>query len=86
MGLPSQPLGSENGTTAPSTPGSGTESEGIDLTGLQSLLPLISSLLEAQDPEGIEGLLATQGNDVASQVLEAMLSVVYEIFGGKLPI
>lgn len=83
MGLPSQPLGSENGTTAPSA---SPESEGIDLTGLQSLLPLISSLLEAEDSEGIAGLLATQGNDVASQVLEAMLSVVYELFGGKLPI
>ncbi|HEY9312031.1 N-acetylmuramoyl-L-alanine amidase [Williamsia sp.] len=89
LGLPSLPLGSENGTSSPSSPPapeSGTATEGIDLSGLQSLLPLVSSLLEADDSEGIAGLLATQGNDAASQVLEAMLSVLYEIFGGKLPV
>ncbi len=87
LGLPSLPLGKEKGTPAPSTvPESGTATEGIDLSGLQSLLPLVSSLIEADDSDAITGLLETQGNDAASQILDSMLSVLYEIFGGKLPV
>jgi N-acetylmuramoyl-L-alanine amidase len=76
------PLGPQ--TTVPTA--DGEQGEGIDLSGLQALLPLLGQLSQTEDPEAIEGLLSSEGNDAASQVLEAMLSVVYEMFGGKLPI
>jgi N-acetylmuramoyl-L-alanine amidase len=82
VGFPQLPLGGQ--TTVPTT--DGEQSEGIDLSGLQALLPLLGQLSQTEDPEAIEGLLSSEGNDAASQVLEAMLSVVYEMFGGKLPI
>lgn len=83
LGLPSLPLGGETtGTTAPGT----TESPGLDLSGLQSILPLLTELSDTKDPKVIEGLLSSEGNDASSQVLKAMLSVIYEMFGGKLPI
>jgi N-acetylmuramoyl-L-alanine amidase len=82
VGFPQLPLGGQ--TTVPTT--DGEQGEGIDLSGLQALLPLLGQLSQTEDPEAIEGLLSSEGNDVASQVLEAMLSVVYEMFGGKLPI
>lgn len=83
LGLPSLPLGGETtGTTAPGT----TESSGLDLSGLQSILPLLSELSDTKDPKVIEGLLSSEGNDASSEVLKAMLSVIYEMFGGKLPI
>jgi N-acetylmuramoyl-L-alanine amidase len=81
LGLPSLPLDNQT----PATPGATGES-GLDLTGLQSILPLLSELSDTKDPKVIEGLLSSEGNDASSQVLKAMLSVIYQMFGGKLPI
>jgi N-acetylmuramoyl-L-alanine amidase len=83
VGFPQLPLGGQK-TTSPTT--DTEQSDGIDLSGLQALLPLLGQLSQTEDPEAIEGLLSSEGNDVASQVLESMLSVIYEMFGGKLPI
>lgn len=81
IGFPQLPLAGQQSTT-PTT----EQSEGIDLSGLQAILPLLGQLSQTDDPEAIEGLLSSEGSDAASQVLQAMLSVVYEMFGGKLPI
>ncbi|WP_240498092.1 N-acetylmuramoyl-L-alanine amidase [Williamsia sp. 1135] len=81
LGLPSLPIEGQD----PATPGATGES-GLDLTGLQSILPLLSELSDTKDPKVIEGLLSSEGNDASSQVLKAMLSVIYQMFGGKLPI
>ena len=81
IGFPQLPLAGQQSTT-PTT----EQSEGIDLSGLQAILPLLGQLTQTDDPEAIEGLLSSEGSDAASQVLQAMLSVVYEMFGGKLPI
>lgn len=81
IGFPQLPLAGQQSTT-PTT----EQSEGIDLSGLQAILPLLGQLTQTDDPEAIEGLLSSEGSDAASQVLRAMLSVVYEMFGGKLPI
>jgi N-acetylmuramoyl-L-alanine amidase len=75
------PQGSQS-TTTPVTEQSG----GIDLSGLQAILPLLGQLSQTDDPKAIEGLLSSEGSDTASQVLQAMLSIIYEMFGGKLPI
>ncbi|WP_033335717.1 MULTISPECIES: N-acetylmuramoyl-L-alanine amidase [Actinomycetes] len=81
IAFPQLPLAGQQSTT-PTT----EQSDGIDLSGLQAILPLLGQLTQTDDPEAIEGLLSSEGSDVASQVLQAMLSVVYEMFGGKLPI
>jgi N-acetylmuramoyl-L-alanine amidase len=81
LGSPQLPLGSQS-TTTPVTEQSG----GIDLSGLQAILPLLGQLSQTDDPKAIEGLLSSEGSDTASQVLQAMLSIIYEMFGGKLPI
>ena len=81
IGFPQLPLAGQQSTT-PTT----EQSDGIDLSGLQAILPLLRQLTQTDDPEAIEGLLSSEGSDAASQVLQAMLSVVYEMFGGKLPI
>jgi N-acetylmuramoyl-L-alanine amidase len=81
IGSPQLPLAGQQSTT-PTT----DQSDGIDLSGLQSILPLLEQLTQTDDPEAISDLLSTEGSDAASQVLQAMLSVVYEMFGGKLPI
>lgn len=81
IAFPQLPLAGQQSTT-PTT----EQSEGIDLSGLQAILPLLGQLTQTDDPEAIEGLLSSEGSDAASQVLQAMLSVVYEMFGGKLPI
>ena len=81
IGFPQLPLAGQQSTTP-----TNEQSEGIDLSGLQAILPLLGQLSQTDDPEAIEGLLSSEGSDAASQVLKAMLSVVYEMFGGKLPI
>uniref|UniRef100_UPI0035B153E2 N-acetylmuramoyl-L-alanine amidase family protein n=1 Tax=Gordonia rubripertincta TaxID=36822 RepID=UPI0035B153E2 len=82
LGLPSLPLEGQD----PATPDATGGESGLDLTGLQSILPLLSELSDTKDPKVIEGLLSSEGSDASSQVLKAMLSVIYEMFGGKLPI
>ena len=42
--------------------------------------------LATEDPEAVARLLMTQGQDVSAQVLKAMLTIVYALFDGKLPI
>lgn len=84
LGLPSLPTTGGN-TSATPKPGT-SDSEGIDLSSLQSVLPLLSELSETKDPKVIKGLLSSEGSDASSEVLKAMLSVIYEMFGGKLPI
>ena len=82
LGLPSLPLQGQD----PATPDATGGDSGLDLSGLQSILPLLSELSDTKDPKVIEGLLSSEGSDASSQVLKAMLSVIYEMFGGKLPI
>lgn len=66
-------------STTPSTP------DGED-DGLATVIPFIQQLLGTDDPKAITQLLLGQGQDVSAQVLKAMLTVVYGLFGGKLPI
>ncbi|SIS03933.1 N-acetylmuramoyl-L-alanine amidase [Williamsia sterculiae] len=75
--------GTTGTTTAPST---GTSQSGIDVTGLKSVIPLVQELMKSKNPNAIAGVLAGEGQDTSSQVLKAMLSVLYSAFGGKLPI
>ena len=69
-------------TTPPST----TTPQADDGNGLASVIPFIQQLLATKDPAAIIALLLGQGQDVSAQVLKAMLTVVYGLFGGKLPI
>ncbi|MBT0565576.1 N-acetylmuramoyl-L-alanine amidase [Williamsia sp. CHRR-6] len=86
---PSLPQGSQNAATANQgevpNAASPTARAGVDLTGLGSLIPLISKLIATKDPADIQALLAGQGSDVSAQVLKSVLSVIYAMFGGKLP-
>ncbi|WAC57982.1 N-acetylmuramoyl-L-alanine amidase [Gordonia sp. SL306] len=66
-------------STTPSTPES-------DDSGLATVIPFVQQLLGTDDPKAITQLLLGQGQDVSAQVLKAMLTVVYGLFGGKLPI
>ena len=73
------------GTTTPGTTTPGTSQSG-DLDGLASVLPFIQKLIATNDLGTIATLLSTEGQDVASQVLKAMLEVIYGLAGGKLPV
>lgn len=55
-------------------------------TGLRSVLPFVEKVMAADDTSEIIKLLTTDGSDVFSDVLKAMLEVVYGLAGGKLPI
>lgn len=66
----------------PATPVAPAQSQGIDLGDLSTLGPLLQKITNAKDPAS--GLATAQ--DSGSVVLKAMLSVVYSVFGGKLPI
>lgn len=57
-----------------------------DASGLSSVIPFVEQLLATEDPEAVARLLMTQGQDVSAQVLKAMLTIVYALFDGKLPI
>ncbi|WP_298445503.1 N-acetylmuramoyl-L-alanine amidase [Gordonia sp. (in: high G+C Gram-positive bacteria)] len=75
----------------PLAPGEGTgadtgASDMSDLAALSAVGPLIEQLSKASSLAEAESILAAQGSDVSSQVLKAMLAVVYAVFGGKLPI
>lgn len=59
---------------------------GVDLDGLSAIGPLIDQLVKARSPQEAQRILMTQGQDVTAEVLKAILSVVYSVFGGKLPI
>ncbi|MGC5249037.1 N-acetylmuramoyl-L-alanine amidase [Gordonia sp. DT219] len=79
---PSAPGATTPGTT---TPGTTTPPSGDD-TELSAVLPFIQQLLGTKDPAAIMQLMLTQGQDASAQVLNAMLQVIYGLFGGKLPI
>ncbi|MFM9376832.1 N-acetylmuramoyl-L-alanine amidase [Gordonia sp. VNK21] len=77
------------GAPAAAAPGAEAPAPGAGLTDLASLKavePLFDQLASAKSPEEAAGLLASLGPDVSAEVLKAMLSVVYTVFGGKLPI
>ncbi|MBY4574803.1 N-acetylmuramoyl-L-alanine amidase [Gordonia paraffinivorans] len=57
-----------------------------DASGLASVIPFVQQLLASQDSEDVLQLLSTQGQDVSAQVLKAMLTILYGLFDGKLPI
>ncbi|GEE03833.1 hypothetical protein nbrc107696_42790 [Gordonia spumicola] len=59
---------------------------GVDLAGLSAIGPLIDELVKAKSPQDAARILMTKGQDVSADVLKAILSVVYSVFGGKLPI
>ncbi|WP_336789724.1 MULTISPECIES: N-acetylmuramoyl-L-alanine amidase [Gordonia] len=59
---------------------------GVDLAGLAAIGPLIDQITKAKSPQEAQRILMTQGQDVTADVLKAILSVVYAVFGGKLPI
>ncbi|MFW0792098.1 N-acetylmuramoyl-L-alanine amidase [Gordonia sp. CPCC 205333] len=72
--------------STPSDAPTSTPNADIDADGLAGVFPLIQQLLATRDPQALMALIAGPGQDVGSQVLKAMLSVVYSLFGGKLPV
>ena len=69
-----------SGVVGPSDSGS---SEGA---GLGGLLPGIQAMMQSGDLAGITAFLTGPAADAGSEILKAMLVVVYGLFGGKLPI
>ncbi|MFT4126847.1 MAG: N-acetylmuramoyl-L-alanine amidase [Gordonia sp. (in: high G+C Gram-positive bacteria)] len=63
----------------PTTPGTTTDPD------LSAVLPFVQKLLNTSDPVAIAQLLLTEGQDVSAEVINAMLSVIYGLFGGTLP-
>ncbi|WP_132991899.1 N-acetylmuramoyl-L-alanine amidase [Gordonia zhaorongruii] len=59
---------------------------GIDLEGMAAVGPLIDKLAKAKDPKEAARIFAAESGDVSADVLKSMLSVVYAVFGGKLPV
>ena len=54
--------------------------------GLGGLLPGIQAMMQSGDLAGITAFLTGPAADAGSEILKAMLVVVYGLFGGKLPI
>ncbi|GAB2656585.1 hypothetical protein GCM10027169_20280 [Gordonia jinhuaensis] len=81
VGTPSLPLA----PSGPSTPINGNGDKPVDLSGLEAIGPFLTALSKVKTPTDFRNLLAGQGQDVSSQVLTSMLSVIYAVFGGKLP-
>ena len=73
------------GTTDDATTPS-TDAEAPDLAGLAAVGPLIEKIVKAKSPQEAQRILMTEGQDVSAEVLKAILSVVYAVFGGKLPV
>ena len=67
-------------------PQSNAPAGGVDLAGLAAVGPLIDKLASAKNAQEAQRILLTEGQDVSADVLKAILSVVYAVFGGKLPI
>ncbi|WP_083834821.1 N-acetylmuramoyl-L-alanine amidase family protein [Gordonia araii] len=57
-----------------------------DGAGLAGLLPAIQEMMRSGDLSGITSFMVGPVQDAGSEILKAMLSVVYGLFGGKLPI
>ena len=74
---PSAPAEPEDPATSPDLSG---------LSGVEAIGPLIDKLAKAKNPGEAQRILMTDGQDVSADVLKAILSVVYAVFGGKLPV
>ncbi|MEP9393332.1 N-acetylmuramoyl-L-alanine amidase [Gordonia sp. VNK1] len=81
----SAPTTSAPGAAATTPPTTTTTPSGDD-SELSAVLPFIQKLLGTEDPAEIAQLMLTEGQDASAQVLNAMLEVIYGLFGGKLPI
>ncbi|EGD56797.1 N-acetylmuramoyl-L-alanine amidase [Gordonia neofelifaecis] len=81
---PAPDPGAQPSTPAPAAPSDGTDLSG--LSGVEAIGPLIDKLAKAKSPQEAQRILMTDGQDVSADVLKAILSVVYAVFGGKLPI
>ncbi|MCF8571297.1 N-acetylmuramoyl-L-alanine amidase [Gordonia sp. HY002] len=68
------------------SPESDDSAGGVDLAGLAAAGPLFEKIAKANSPQEAQRILMTEGQDVSAEVLKAMLSVVYAVFGGKLPV
>ncbi|WP_372631368.1 N-acetylmuramoyl-L-alanine amidase [Gordonia jinghuaiqii] len=75
-----------NGNSAAGVAPAPTTPQADDASGLSAVIPFIEQLAATEDPEAIVALLMTQGQDVSAQVLKAMLTIVYGLFDGKLPV
>lgn len=69
--------------TAPEPEGT---NDGVDLNGLAAAGPLFDKIAKAKSAQEAQRILMTEGQDVSADVLRSMLSVVYAVFGGKLPV
>ncbi|MGK2381535.1 MULTISPECIES: N-acetylmuramoyl-L-alanine amidase family protein [Gordonia] len=54
--------------------------------GLEIVIPFVQQLLATEDPAEVVQLLLGEGQDVSAQVLKAMLTIVYGLFDGDLPV
>ncbi|MDY6808420.1 MAG: N-acetylmuramoyl-L-alanine amidase [Actinomycetota bacterium] len=54
--------------------------------GLEIVIPFVQQLLATEDPAEVVQLLLGEGQDVSAQVLKAMLTIIYGLFDGDLPI
>ncbi|MGB3698849.1 MAG: N-acetylmuramoyl-L-alanine amidase [Gordonia sp. (in: high G+C Gram-positive bacteria)] len=81
---PAPDPGAQPGAPAPAEPSTGTDLS--DVKGVEAIGPLIGKLAKAKSPQEAQRILMTDGQDVSADVLKAILSVVYAVFGGKLPI
>ena len=69
-----------------STAGSGLVTPTPDGAGLAGLLPGIQEMMRTGNLSGITSFMVGPAADAGSEMLKAMLAVVYGLFGGKLPI
>ncbi|NMO01797.1 N-acetylmuramoyl-L-alanine amidase [Gordonia sp. TBRC 11910] len=72
---------SANPSDSPTTPNTD-----VDVEGLSGVIPFVTKAVETRNPSALLALILGPGQDVGSQVLKAMLSVIYSLFGGKLPV
>ncbi|AZG48644.1 N-acetylmuramoyl-L-alanine amidase [Gordonia insulae] len=79
---PAPNAGTQNAAPPSTTPAPQGDSD----AGLATVIPFVQQLLGTDDPAAIAQLLLGQGQDVSAEVLKAMLTVIYGLFGGKLPI
>ncbi|MCF8590171.1 N-acetylmuramoyl-L-alanine amidase [Gordonia liuliyuniae] len=67
-------------------PESDDSGDGVDLAGLAAIGPLFDKIAGAKSAQEAQRILLSEGQDVSADVLKSMLSVVYAVFGGKLPV
>lgn len=79
-GTPALPPGTERPQQTTEDPG------GIDLSGVSPFVRLTESLGKVSDVNGFKKLLEALGPDAGAGLLKAVLSAVYALAGGKLPV